>query len=283
MLHSRISNKPRLILLLMGLAMTASVFLLVTLVRAADSQTAQITTTPTPITLTPTPAQGPGVVYIFSVKIICVPAFGDASPALVPGTYRTAVNVHNPWQEPARIVKWVVLSPPEGEASVVSERITERLGAFEAFDIDCVHMARDFGLGGQTVPGGKGFLIIQSDRELDVVGVYTARKSERNDTDEGAGIGMDVEYIRPKVARLETRTPTLPPTVTPTSTASDTPTPSETPTLTPTDTLTPIETQTPTPSATPTPTETSTSSPSATPTLTVTPTGTPTSTPTPTP
>lgn len=49
---------------------------------------------------------------VYSVKIVCVPHLGPASPALMPGKYRTAVNVHNPSDEPADIEKWVTLSNP---------------------------------------------------------------------------------------------------------------------------------------------------------------------------
>jgi hypothetical protein len=156
---------------------------------------------------------------MYAVKIVCVPTLGRAAPALVPGVYRTAVNVHNPWPETANIVKWLTLSPPQGEPAIIGDRITETLEPYQAFDIDCVHMAKDFGLRGEKVPGGKGFLIIQSDQNLDVVGVYTAEELAGTTTsltgdesDEelekthqaaaGVGLGMDVEYIQPKISQI---------------------------------------------------------------------------------
>ena len=74
-----------------------------------------------------------------------------------------------------------------------------------AFDIDCIHMKNDFGLpDGASVPGGKGFLVIRSDRPLDVVAVYTTKKNK------GGGISIDVEYIKPKVAPVAPPPPTPP-------------------------------------------------------------------------
>ena len=119
--------------------------------------------------------------YVYSVKIVCVPHFGPASPALMPGKYRTAVNVHNPWDQPALIEKWVTLSNPQGIPPITGDRIHETLQPWSAFDVDCPHMRDQFGLpDGAKVPGGKGFMVIRSDRELDVVAVYTSRAETRN-------------------------------------------------------------------------------------------------------
>jgi hypothetical protein len=87
-------------------------------------------------------------------------------------------------------------------------------------------MAREFGLEGQKVPGGKGFLVIQSDQNLDVVGVYTVEelvgskaKLAAEETAEdletavkgatGVGLGIDVEYIQPKIAQVILGNPDL--------------------------------------------------------------------------
>ena len=158
-------------------------------------------------------AQPPANTYMYAVKIVCVPELGPADPALVPAIYRTAVNVHNPWPQAARIVKWVTLSPPQGEPAIIGEqRHTETLEPYQAFDVDCVHMATKFGLDGRQVPGGKGFLIIQSDQNLDVVGVYTSEeltgaRVPRRAT--GVGLGLDIEYIQPKIAQVVSQNPDL--------------------------------------------------------------------------
>lgn len=139
--------------------------------------------------------------YIYSAKITCVPHLGPASPALMPGKYRTAVNVHNPWDQPANIEKRVILSNPQGIPPITGDRIQEVLPAEWAFDVDCVHMRDQFGLPqGASVPGGKGFMVIESDRELDVVAVYTSRtKTPAND---GVGSSTHVEYIQPRIVDM---------------------------------------------------------------------------------
>lgn len=136
-------------------------------------------------------------VFVYSAKITCVPHLGPASPALMPGKYRTAVNVHNPSDEPAHIQKWVTLSPPQGQTPITGGRISETLGPWSAFDVDCPHMRDQFGLPeGAKVPGGKGFLVIRSDQRLDVVAVYTARTETANKN--GVGTSIDVETVEPK-------------------------------------------------------------------------------------
>ena len=136
--------------------------------------------------------------YVYSVKIMCVPHLGPASPALMPGKYRTAVNVHNPWDQPALIEKWVTLSNPQGIPPITGDRIHETLQSWSAFDVDCPHMRDQFGLPKDAqVPGGKGFMVIRSDRELDIVAVYTSRTETPNKN--GMGISIDVETIEPKL------------------------------------------------------------------------------------
>lgn len=115
----------------------------------------------------------------------------------MPGKYRTAVNVHNPWDQPANIEKWVTLANPQEIPPITGDRIQEILGPLGAFDVDCVHLRDDFGLpAGAKVPGGKGFMVIQSDLELDVVAVYTSRAETNNKN--GVGTSVDIEYIVPK-------------------------------------------------------------------------------------
>lgn len=56
------------------------------------------------------------------------------------------------------------------------------------------------------MPGGKDFMVIRSDLELDVVTVYTSRASTPNNA--GVGASMDVEHIGPKVVEVPPPEPT---------------------------------------------------------------------------
>ena len=136
-------------------------------------------------------------VFIYSAKVVCVPALGKAKPALVAGKYKTAVNVHNPSGNAVNIEKWITLSPPQGQDVVTGDHMTEVLGGWEAFDVDCKHMAEDFGLDGATVPGGKGFFVIVSDGPLNVAAVYTSQRTDA--VVGGVGASIDTEYIEPRI------------------------------------------------------------------------------------
>ncbi len=135
-------------------------------------------------------------IFVYSIKTVCVPHLGNAYPALMPGKYRTAVNVHNPWDEPATIEKSIILSNPQGVPPITGDIINEVLPSRWSFDVDCPHMRDDFGLPqGAKVPGGKGFMTIKSDQKIKVVAVYTSRTETK--TKDGVGTSIDVEYIEP--------------------------------------------------------------------------------------
>jgi hypothetical protein len=150
----------------------------------------------------PTGQVGGQVVYIYSIKVVCVPTFGNPDGVVVGGVYRTAVNVHNPTWQVAKITKWVTLAPPEGVESKISKQVTETMQPFQAFDLACRQMATEFELQGQAVPGGEGFLVIESDVELDVAAVYTSERIQNSAVGAGVGTTLDVEYVRPRVVRV---------------------------------------------------------------------------------
>lgn len=109
-----------------------------------------------------------GILYEYAVKVICGKADGEI---LAPGRYWTAINVHNPANEGVRFRKKVAIAFPSEKPGPVSEFYDAKLGPDEAFEIDCrdirehAHYDEDF---------LKGFVVIQSETELDVVAVYTA-------------------------------------------------------------------------------------------------------------
>ena len=141
------------------------------------------------------PACEPPKEFVYSVKVVCAPMLGGAKPALLPGQYKTAVNVHNPWDQPASIEKWVTLSRPQGEPVISGDQFQETLEAWGTFDVDCNHLRDNFGLpDGVKVPGGKGFVVIKSNQKLEVVAVYTSKLQSAN----GVGQGVDVEYVAPR-------------------------------------------------------------------------------------
>ena len=87
--------------------------------------------------------------------------------------------------------------------------IEEIVDPYSAFDVDCVHMKNDFGLPENAkTPGGKGFLVVLSDRELDVVAVYSAGVKKNKKT---SVVSTDVENIKPRIVLPDTQPPPIQP------------------------------------------------------------------------
>jgi hypothetical protein len=121
------------------------------------------------IPVTPASAQVQ-FVFEYAAKVVC----GKLSPGsdiLAGGRYFTAVNVHNPGRT-ATLRRKVAIAGP-GEAGRVSTFQIMRLRNDEALEIDCrlIHRQAD-------AEWVKGFLVIQSSQELDVVTVYTTSNGD---------------------------------------------------------------------------------------------------------
>lgn len=108
------------------------------------------------------------ILFEYAVKIICGKADGEI---LAPGRYWTAINVHNPASVGVRFRKKVALAFPEEQPGPVSKLFDAKLGPDEAFEIDCKDIRK---LAEYDADFLKGFVVIQSESELDVVAVYTA-------------------------------------------------------------------------------------------------------------
>jgi len=112
--------------------------------------------------------QGPG--YEYAVKIMCgTPLSGD-QPVVT--RFMTRVNVHNPNDTGYAIFrKKVALTVPPGgqrRGRVVKIDVIDTLHADEALTIDCPDLVA------RKLPSSlDGFLVIHSDKTLDVVAVYT--------------------------------------------------------------------------------------------------------------
>ena len=112
----------------------------------------------------------PATGFEYAVKFIC-----GATPASNPGVvargaYYTAINVHNPSKEGIEFTKKFAIALPGEKAGRVSQYFSAPLKPDEALEIDCPDIMRHLDAGGFV----KGFAVIQSKVELDVVAVYTA-------------------------------------------------------------------------------------------------------------
>jgi hypothetical protein len=111
--------------------------------------------------------------FQYAVKFVIGQSSGDI---LARGQYFTAINVHNPTQQPVTFRKKFVVALPGEKAGPVSQFVSAMLKADEALEIDTKDIATQVN---PTGAGGffKGFVVIESPVELDVVGVYTAAGS----------------------------------------------------------------------------------------------------------
>lgn len=108
------------------------------------------------------------IMYQYAVKVVCGKNEGRV---VAPGQYWTAINVHNPFYHDVRFRFKIAVALPHLEEGPISPFYDARLGPDGALEIDCediferAHTNEDF---------LKGFVVIQSFEELDVVAVYTA-------------------------------------------------------------------------------------------------------------
>jgi hypothetical protein len=147
---------------------------------------------------------------VYSAKFLCGPALGGEG--VQPGSYSTAINVHNPNNDTVYLFKKAVIAQREDEArGRISAFRKVVLGPDEAIEIDCIDIVRFFGAQqetGVTTPSQqtqtvlqttavtpisslvkfvKGFVVIYATAPLDVVGVYTASTP--------VGFSLDIEQI----------------------------------------------------------------------------------------
>jgi hypothetical protein len=125
--------------------------------------------------------------FEWAVKFICGRSEGDVVSA---GIYFTAINVHNPTDTAVSLRKKIALASARERPGPVSKFVDAKLGGDEALEIDCADI-------GQHTPPEvranflKGFVVIESKVELDVVAVYTAGPREQVAT-------LHVERIPPR-------------------------------------------------------------------------------------
>jgi hypothetical protein len=124
--------------------------------------------------------QAPSLQY--AAKFMCGKATpSDTMPPVAPGTYYTAINVHNPSSRFVILRKKFAVALPFERAGEISRFIEAKLGPDEAMEIDCQEILNIFRRPpfppiGRRMRFLKGFAVLEPDSaaELDVVAVYTA-------------------------------------------------------------------------------------------------------------
>lgn len=140
------------------------------------------------------------VKFQYSVKVFCSLLATFPDHILADGIYRTAVNIHNPTNEELKLAfkvslakKFSDLTSDESPSGPPFPRKKVVLKPNETVEVDCGDIASFFcPIDGICIDFAylKGYLVIYSSAELDVVAIYTARPQE------GQISAMDVEQVR---------------------------------------------------------------------------------------
>lgn len=129
------------------------------------------------------------VTFQYAVKFVCGRSEGRV---VAPGTYFTAINVHNPNARGIEFRKKFAVALPGEQPGPISRFFDAKLASDEAFEIDCPDILRRTGTGVRFL---KGFAVIESAQELDVVAVYTAAGARQQlET-------MEIERVKPRRQR----------------------------------------------------------------------------------
>ncbi len=136
--------------------------------------------------------------YQYAAKVACSLLLPHQDGTLARGTYRTAINIHNPTSKQITIAAKVALATQFGSEpgpfaiTPFKEAVLQSDGAV---GVSCFDVAAYFcPIDGICVDFAflEGFLVIKSPVPLDVVGVYTARHTD------GDVESIDVETIQPR-------------------------------------------------------------------------------------
>ena len=106
--------------------------------------------------------------YQYAVKVIQgVLKVGSKTLPIGPGIYYTSVNIHNPWRENVKYAVKTAASGYHGKPGDVSP--------FHLYDLDPDKATEYDSLDFTPNPPSflEGFFVIESEKELDVIGVYT--------------------------------------------------------------------------------------------------------------
>ena len=139
--------------------------------------------------------------FQYIVKFVCGKSDGTI---LAPGEYRTAINVINPTNGKAYLYKhFSIALPLEKIGPVTPDSIIMTLGRHESMEIDCkdIRIVTAKIVEEAKIPTKllKGFVLIWSNVELEVVAVYTATIT--SGTSRTSTLDIDVERVPPRRLR----------------------------------------------------------------------------------
>lgn len=128
--------------------------------------------------------------FQYAVKFICGKTTGEDGVA--PGRYYTAINVHNPWHKKIKFKKKFAIALPRQKSGRYTQFFDVELSDDQALEIDCrdiFERTKDI----STADFRKGFAVLESDVELDIVAVYTTANFATEEI-----ITQDIERVHPR-------------------------------------------------------------------------------------
>jgi hypothetical protein len=123
---------------------------------------------------------------LYAAKFICtanIPDTSQTTDALLPRSYLTAVNIHNPHDSKFEIR--MKMASPIG----ISKWITGGIGPDGVLRITCADLKK-FKV--RQIHGFEGFFVVESPCSLDLIAVYTAGNKE-------SVVSIDVENVKERV------------------------------------------------------------------------------------
>jgi hypothetical protein len=135
--------------------------------------------------------------YQYAVKTLCT-LMGEFGDAMVPGRYRTLINIHNPTEKKVEVARKFAISGSPGEpadAITITPYKSFVLAPDQAAAFNCFDIANLFcPIHGLCVDfiAIDGFLVLNSASELDVVAVYSGGPKA------GEVSTLDTEIIPPR-------------------------------------------------------------------------------------
>lgn len=137
--------------------------------------------------------------FRYSAKIVCGIQENIKDLRLARGSYATAINIHNPETTRTEFHKSLALTfpPEEQRPGRVFPIAKDSLNSDEALAVDCADIRRKLFPNGFPTPYIKGFVIIQSEKSLDVSAVYTTSGlKEGEDENGGTRNSVDIEQVQ---------------------------------------------------------------------------------------
>lgn len=126
----------------------------------------------------------PGTKLQYAAKYLCG---RDDGKILAPGVYHTAINIHNPAYREIKFLFKVAAALPMKQGPI-SNFQPVGMGPDGALELTCEIIQKMAGTSAPT-----GFVVIQSDFPLNVVGVYTATLPN------GQSLTLEMERVAPRL------------------------------------------------------------------------------------